>query len=44
MSGCSLPVDASLENINTVMNTVRKIEYPVNYDHSRELLYEPTVD
>ena len=32
MSGCSLPVDSPLENIQAMMDTVRDVGYPVNPD------------
>lgn len=38
MSGCSLPVDTPLENIDAMMNVVREVGYPVNPDKVRDLL------
>lgn len=38
MSGCSLPVDTPLENIEAMMDTVREIGYPVCPDKLREML------
>ncbi len=32
MSGCSLPVDSPFENIDSMMDTVRELGYPVNID------------
>lgn len=32
MSGCSLPVETPFENIQTMMDTVREIGYPVNVE------------
>lgn len=32
MSGCSLPVDTPLENIQAMMDTVREVSYPVQPD------------
>ncbi|MDR1922130.1 MAG: uroporphyrinogen decarboxylase family protein [Candidatus Adiutrix sp.] len=40
MSGCSLPVDSPLENIDEMMNTVREVGYPVDPDFVRRLLRE----
>ena len=38
MSGCSLPVETPFENIETMMDTVREVGYPVNPDKVKELL------
>ncbi len=38
MSGCSLPVDTPLENIQAMMDTVREIGYPVCPDKLRAML------
>ncbi|WP_454054838.1 uroporphyrinogen decarboxylase family protein [Clostridium sp. Marseille-Q7071] len=38
MSGCSLPVETPFENIETMMNTVREVGYPVQPERVKELL------
>jgi uroporphyrinogen decarboxylase len=38
MSGCSLPVETPLENIDTMMHVVREVGYPVNPDKVRDML------
>jgi len=38
MSGCSLPVETPFENIDTMMNTVREVGYPVQPERVKELL------
>ncbi|ARC86058.1 uroporphyrinogen decarboxylase family protein [Clostridium argentinense CDC 2741] len=38
MSGCSLPVETPFENIETMMNTVREVGYPVRPERVKELL------
>lgn len=38
MSGCSLPVETPLENIQAMMDTVREVGYPVDPLHVEELL------
>ena len=38
MSGCSLPIETPLENIETMMNTVREVGYPVKPEKVRDLL------
>jgi uroporphyrinogen decarboxylase len=38
MSGCSLPVDTPFENIQTMMDTVRDVGYPVSLEKVEELL------
>ena len=40
MSGCSLPVDTPLENIDAMMDTVRQVGYPVNPEMVRDQLAE----
>ena len=38
MSGCSLPIDTPLENIQAMMDTVREVGYPVHPDRVREMI------
>ena len=38
MSGCSLPVDTPLANIDEMLNTVREVGYPVNPEQVKEML------
>ena len=38
MSGCSLPVDSPFENIDSMMNTVRELGYPVNINKLDDML------
>lgn len=38
MSGCSLPIDTPLENIQAMMDTVREVGYPVHLDRVREMI------
>lgn len=38
MSGCSLPVDTPLENIQAMMDTVRDVGWPVCPDRVREMI------
>ena len=38
MSGCSLPVETPLCNIDAMMQTVREVGYPVNADKVKEML------
>ncbi len=38
MSGCSLPVETPLENIDAMMSVVRDVGYPVNPDKVRDML------
>lgn len=38
MSGCSLPVETPLENIDAMMNVVREVGYPVNPAAVRDML------
>ncbi|MHC1711239.1 MAG: uroporphyrinogen decarboxylase family protein [Solidesulfovibrio sp.] len=38
MSGCSLPVETPLENVDTMMHVVREVGYPVNPDKVRDML------
>jgi uroporphyrinogen decarboxylase len=38
MSGCSLPIDTPLENIEAMMKTVREVGYPVNPEKVKYLL------
>ena len=38
MSGCSLPVETPLENIDAMMDVVREVGYPVNPDTVRDML------
>lgn len=40
MSGCSLPVDTPLENIQEMMDTVREVGYPVNISKVETMLAE----
>ncbi len=38
MSGCSLPIDTPLENIQEMMDTVADVGYPVNIERVNELI------
>ncbi|KPU42494.1 uroporphyrinogen decarboxylase [Oxobacter pfennigii] len=38
MSGCSLPVETPFENIQTMMDTVREVGYPVDCDKIKYML------
>jgi uroporphyrinogen decarboxylase len=38
MSGCSLPVETPLENIQVMMDTAREIAYPVDPEKLRRML------
>ncbi|MDF2928414.1 MAG: uroporphyrinogen decarboxylase [Anaerospora sp.] len=38
MSGCSLPVETPLENIQMMMDTVREVGYPVCPEHVMEMI------
>lgn len=38
MSGCSLPVETPLENIQTMMDTAREIGYPVNKEKLERMI------
>lgn len=38
MSGCSLPVETPLENIQVMMDTAREIGYPVNPEKLQRML------
>lgn len=38
MSGCSLPVDTPFENIQTMMDTVREVGYPVCPERVRDMI------
>ncbi len=38
MSGCSLPVETPFENIQTMMDTVREVGYPVHPEHVLEMI------
>ena len=40
MSGCSLPVDTSFENIQEMMDTVTDVGYPVRIERVEELIEE----
>ena len=38
MSGCSLPVETPLENIQAMMDTVREVGYPVELSKVEDLM------
>jgi len=38
MSGCSLPVETPLENIQTMMDTAREIGYPIDPEKLQGML------
>jgi uroporphyrinogen decarboxylase len=38
MSGCSLPVETSFENIQTMLDTVREVGYPVDPDKVERMI------
>ena len=39
-SGCSLPTETPFENINTMIDTVREIGYPLNEDKISYFMYK----
>lgn len=38
MSGCSLPVETPSENIQLMMDTVRKIGYPIDVEKVKSFI------
>ena len=38
MSGCSLPVETPLENIQAMLDTVREVGYPVQPDRVEAMM------